>query len=164
MPDLLDRITLDLFDKIDLSPEEAAAYSDEVRDVIREELQRKLASLPIGEMISKAIEKMTCEQARSEKSLGEKIASLKSSISSEVDKLKKSLEELREKVRKNHDNLKSEMRQPLYTFGGFSPQTNDLNIGPPEVEGAWRMVKSGDDLVFQRYESGAWTLKGSFTP
>jgi hypothetical protein len=34
-------------------------------------------------------------------------------------------------------------------------------IGGPTVDGSWRMNKSGNDLVFERRESGSWVIKAT---
>jgi len=36
-------------------------------------------------------------------------------------------------------------------------------FGDGATEGDWRIIRSGNDLVFQRLESSVWTTKGSFT-
>jgi hypothetical protein len=38
---------------------------------------------------------------------------------------------------------------------------NAYLMGPPDVDGSWRIVRSGNDLQFQRREGGAWVNKGA---
>lgn len=37
-------------------------------------------------------------------------------------------------------------------------------LGDESTNNSWRMVRSGDNLVFQRLESGTWTTKDTITP
>ena len=39
--------------------------------------------------------------------------------------------------------------------------TGALYIGNQDVDGSWRLVRSGNDFSFQRRESGTWVEKGS---
>lgn len=74
-----------------------------------------------------------------------------------------SQEEFKDTVRKKFDDVMNMIiNQPRYELGGFSPQFNDLVIGPDATEGSWRIVRSGDDLVVEKYESGSWNEKGAF--
>ena len=36
-------------------------------------------------------------------------------------------------------------------------------FGDAGTDGSWRITRSGDDLQFDRRESGSWVNKGSFT-
>ena len=45
----------------------------------------------------------------------------------------------------------------------FLPASGAVYLGDDEVEGSWRIKRSGNDLQFQRYESGLWTAKGGVT-
>lgn len=40
--------------------------------------------------------------------------------------------------------------------------TGAFNLGDPTVDGSWRLIRSGNDLKFERLESAAWVEKGSF--
>jgi phage replication O-like protein O len=40
---------------------------------------------------------------------------------------------------------------------------NGLGFSDSSVDGAWRITQSGNDLAFQRRESGAWVTKGTIT-
>jgi len=42
--------------------------------------------------------------------------------------------------------------------------TDAFNLGDPAVDGSWRFVRSGDDLVIERLESSAWVTKQTITP
>jgi hypothetical protein len=39
-----------------------------------------------------------------------------------------------------------------------------LYLGDPTTEGSWRIVRDGDNLSFERYESGNWISKGANLP
>lgn len=39
----------------------------------------------------------------------------------------------------------------------------EVSDGVEEKEGNWRLIQSGDDLVFQRLESGTWTTKSTIS-
>ena len=43
------------------------------------------------------------------------------------------------------------------------PTANYLYIGPSGSNGSWRMYVSGNNLVFERRESGSWNEKGAIT-
>jgi len=45
----------------------------------------------------------------------------------------------------------------------FMTTTGNLNFGGA-VEGAWRIIRDGNNLVFQRYESSVWVTKDTITP
>ena len=45
----------------------------------------------------------------------------------------------------------------------FLPDTGAVYLGADEVEGSWRIKRSGNDLQFQRYEGSLWTAKGGVT-
>ena len=40
---------------------------------------------------------------------------------------------------------------------------SNIYLGPSGTDGSWRMVRSGNDLVFQRRESGTWTTKSTIS-
>jgi len=42
--------------------------------------------------------------------------------------------------------------------------TTALYFGDPATDGTWRIVRNGNDLEFQRRESGSYVSKGSFAP
>jgi hypothetical protein len=52
---------------------------------------------------------------------------------------------------------------PLWTafFEQFLSHT--VYLGNPKTNGTWRVARSGNDLHFDRLESGTWVNKGSFT-
>jgi hypothetical protein len=41
---------------------------------------------------------------------------------------------------------------------------NAFYLGDPESEGSWRITRNGNNLVFQRRESGSWVTKEKMTP
>lgn len=41
--------------------------------------------------------------------------------------------------------------------------TKYVYLGPVDTDGSWRFGRSGDDMVFERRESGVWVKKGAFT-
>jgi hypothetical protein len=42
------------------------------------------------------------------------------------------------------------------------PSGNAFYIGDSATDGSWRMIRSGNDLNFERRESGSWVSKGAF--
>ena len=46
------------------------------------------------------------------------------------------------------------------TFGA----TDWIYLGDPTTNGTWRVGRNGNDLEFQRRESGNWISKGAMTP
>lgn len=42
--------------------------------------------------------------------------------------------------------------------------TDAVYLGDPTVNGTWRIVRDGNNLSFQRLETGVWTEKGANTP
>jgi hypothetical protein len=60
---------------------------------------------------------------------------------------------------------------PNYTYVYNKPLVVDPSKGcyfitptsTPEIDGAWRIIPDGNDLAFQRRESGVWVEKGAFT-
>ena len=54
-------------------------------------------------------------------------------------------------------------RWELVTTGELGA-TDFLYFGDPTTNGTWRIGRSGDNLVFQRRESGAYVTKGSMKP
>jgi len=88
-------------------------------------------------------------------------------ITKRIDGILDEIEKMRRHFNKKlEDAINKAMNEVggRYTFGGFSPQVNDLNIGDPATDGSWRIVRSGNNLAVQRLESGAWTQKGLFKP
>lgn len=157
--DIFDRIKPDdLMDRVELPVEERAIFSPEMRSLIREELKSMVAALPVGQMITKVLEKEMDKLAKIEKELKNQIYWVKNDMGEDTAELRKRLEELAAKVRKNHDDLKTEIRQPSYTFGGF-PLANG---GLPFAD--WRFVEDGSNLSVQKKVSGTWTEVFAFTP
>ncbi len=37
-------------------------------------------------------------------------------------------------------------------------------FGDPNTEGTWRIIRTGDNLSFQRLESGEWVFKLTINP
>ncbi len=52
---------------------------------------------------------------------------------------------------------------PAFTGDVQVGSANGLLFGGATTEGSWRGIRSGDDLVFQRYETGTWVTKGTIT-
>ncbi len=50
-------------------------------------------------------------------------------------------------------------------FGTLYMASGNINFGG-EVEGAWRIKRDGNNLIFQRYEggTGTWVTKDTITP
>lgn len=171
--DIFDRISLDdIFDRVDLPVEEKVIYSKEMDQVLRQEIARRIAELPIGPMINNAIQvEMSRHIALLSDSVRNRVVKSETKVTNDLtstkEDLRSEMKTFLHKLNEKYDELKTNFLNaggPQYTFGGYSPQVNDLNIGDPTIEGAWRIVKSDVNLSIQRYESGAWTEKGAFTP
>lgn len=165
--DIFDRIKVDLENllekKIDLAPDVAEFIEKSVQAIVEKNVTQlmggKFFSNMTDKTLSTAISRAAIETKNEVAKAEKKSISLIEDLKKQIDKLES---ELKKKTVELHNRINTS--QERYQFGGFSPQFNDLNIGPPTVEGAWRIVKSGTDLQFQRLESNVWTLKGSFTP
>lgn len=161
-----------IFDKTELSVEDKVVYSQELKTLLLEEIRKEIGKLPIGKLISDIMEKEVQRQTEKNTILktffDTELGKTKVDAKNEVGKLNAEIHEFMDKMRKKYDGLKNEIMtingQQWHQFGGFSPQFNDLNIGDPSVEGAWRIVKSGNNLSVQRLESDIWTEKGNFQP
>lgn len=169
MSDIFDRIKLDIFDEVELPVEQRIAFSDEMADLVREELRKEIAKIPLGKLITKVMEREAVKLDRSNSSIKEAISrdlsSTKADLKNEVTTLREEIAEFTKKIKAKYADLKNEiLSAPQYQFGGFSPQVNDLNIGDPATNGSWRIVKSGSNLSVQRLESGAWVETFAFTP
>ena len=42
--------------------------------------------------------------------------------------------------------------------------TGAVYLGDANTNNSWRMIRSGNNLVFQRRETGSWVTKGTYTP
>lgn len=170
--DILDEVDLDVLDDVDLDTEDKVIYSPEMKKLIQDVIRKEISKLPLGKIITGILSKEADKQKDSislvKSSISKEITETKSDTKKELSNLRKEIEDFIDKMRNKYDDLKNEVMtingKQWYQFGGFSPQFNDLNIGDPSIEGAWRIVKSDEDLQFERLESGVWILKGSFTP
>jgi hypothetical protein len=45
----------------------------------------------------------------------------------------------------------------------IASDTSNIYLGPSGTDGSWRMVRSGNNLVFQRRESGSWVTKSTIS-
>lgn len=52
----------------------------------------------------------------------------------------------------------------FYKLYNILSATDALYLGDPTTEGSWRIVRDGDNLNFERYESGVWQNKGRNLP
>lgn len=43
-------------------------------------------------------------------------------------------------------------------------EVNAFYLGDKNTDGTWRIIRSGNNLVFQRREGGTWVEKGSMLP
>lgn len=174
MPDIFDRVTLDLFDEIELPIEEKVVFSKEMADLVREELKKEIAKIPMAKIIGEALKGEESKNVKSLDSLkdflSEKIKTSTNSVKKELGEFKEKIENELETAKKNHTKLGDILfSQPWYQFGGF-PQTFEnvnvgtiINFGDPNTDGSWRIFASGDDFIIQHREGGAWAEKGAFS-
>jgi hypothetical protein len=47
---------------------------------------------------------------------------------------------------------------------GASGFSATANLGDPAIDGSWRLTVSGNNLLIQRRESGAWATKSTIVP
>jgi hypothetical protein len=67
------------------------------------------------------------------------------------------------------DLAKPEWREYLERIINRKPQFDEIHLvaagiiyfGDDSTNGSWRIVRSGDDLLIQRLESGTWTTKST---
>lgn len=52
----------------------------------------------------------------------------------------------------------------VQSTGVTVPSTLAFQLGDPTVDGSWRIIRSGNNLVMERRESGAWVTKSTITP
>jgi len=164
--DLFNRLNFsDIFERIDLPIEDKVIFSPEMKSLIADELRKEIASLPIGKILSSLVGKHFEELKKSgEDRLKKETFEISKKLSSVREELEKLINGLKDNIKEYRIEFKNDILSlPQYQFGGFSPQFNDLNIGSPETEGAWRIVKSGSNLSFQRLESNVWVEKGVMT-
>lgn len=169
--DIFDRIDLDIMDRVDLPVEDKVIFSPEMKKLIREELYKEINNIPVGQIISKIMEKEIAKQKSFEgvvkKTIEDEVVKKGSEIQDQFKEFKKEIEEFKDKLKEKYADLRNNLAtttHPRYEFGGFSPQFNLLVIGPDATEGSWRIVIDGSNLSVQRYESGVWVEKGSFNP
>jgi hypothetical protein len=159
--DIFDRISPDdLFDRVELSFDDQVDISDGLAKKIRSEIG--VATKDIPEIFGREM----ARQRVAQETLERKVSDTKSSVESKLKDLIEDFQDMKEQFRRKLDHLRNELRlsESRYTFGGFSPIMNNLNIGLPDTEGSWRIVQSDDNLAVERYESGAWVEKGAFLP
>lgn len=170
--DIFDRLEdLDIMDRVDLPVEDKVIFSPEMKKLIREELYKEINNIPVGQIISKIMEKEIAKQKSFEgvvkKTIEDEVVKKGSAIEDQFKEFKKEIEEFKDKLKEKYADLRNSLAtttHPRYEFGGFSPQFNLLVIGPDATEGSWRIVIDGSNLSVQRYESGVWVEKGSFNP
>ncbi len=46
----------------------------------------------------------------------------------------------------------------------FLPSDGAYYLGDLDTDGSWRIIRSGNNLLSQRLESGTWTTKQTITP
>lgn len=172
---IFDDLDLSGFDDLDLDIEDKVVYSKELKELLREEIIKKIGELPIGSIISNAVKREMQKKLDKEVSLRSvlerRLRELDSSLSEKFkekeEKFLKQIEELEKKLKDTEKSLKQDMSKPIYEFGGFSPSFNYSNVfyfGDQNTEGSWRIVVNGNDLNAERLESGSWVFKGGFNP
>lgn len=172
---VFDDIADTIFDKMDAEVEDKVVYSKELKELLREEIIKKIGELPLGSIIASAVkremqkklEKETGLRSVIERRIRELDSSLNEKFKEKEEKFLNQIEELEKKLKETQETLKKEMNKPIYEFGGFSPSFNYSNVfyfGDQNTEGSWRIVVSGNDLNAERLESGSWVFKGGFNP
>jgi len=185
MPDIFDRIKYedaftkldfkDIFNRIDLPLEEKVIFSKEMKDLVLDEIIKKIGELPLGSLISsvvrkeiqKKLEKEIGLRAVVEKRLREADENTNKVIENKQKDILKKIEELEKELKEETKSIRLNMNQTIYEFGGYSPSFNFSNVfyfGDQNTDGSWRIVVDGTNLSVQYRESGVWIEKGSFLP
>lgn len=137
--DLLDA---NVFDDVDLPPEDKILFSKELKSLIQEEFAKAVQNIPIGKMISDVVKKSIPPKEKTT-DWSKQIAKTKEELISEIKKLKKEEEFFVEKLRDKYDKLKSDfLNQPAYQFGGFPMK--DPNIWATG-RGAYKITDGTED-------------------
>ena len=168
MPDIFDRLTLDIFDRIELPVEEKAVYSKEMQSLLKETVREEISNLPIGKLVADSISKAMEKKNQREQDIEKRIDS---TLNKFIDKINKKMAESSDenqkffdKMKSKFDDLKNEIAStPRYEFGGFPPPGGGLPISTAGITD-WRIIPVGDNLSIQKYENGQWVEKGSFNP
>ncbi len=173
-------MALDIFDELELSPEDKILLSEDFKNYLIEQIKKEVGKLPIDKIISSVVKKEVEEKSEQgkalEKSVSDKLEKAKKDGSSHLnkavsvikgdiqgdlkaaaEKLKKAQDEFMDKMREKYDSLRTEIiSQPRYEFGGYPPPGGVLPIQSGGVD-TWRIIIDGDDLSFQYNDSGNWT-------
>lgn len=171
-PDIFDQVAGDIFDQLELSPEEKVVHSEDMERLVREEIQKAIAKLPIGKMVAGVIKKETMSQERSHKRyLDEGVEKAKGLLKEECAKLKAELEEFKGKLVKNQDAFKSLFgrdAKPWYQFGGYpiggaggdggeADSVEGIDLDDEEGELLWRFTVVDGNLSVQKLVDDVWT-------
>lgn len=174
--DIFSRINLnDLFDRIDLPIEEKVIFSQEMKDLVKEEIIKKIGELPLGSLVSslvkkeiqKKMEKESGLRAVIERRLREADDNINKTLEKKERELVKKIEDVEKELKDSNEEIKLNLKQTIYEFGGYSPSFNYSNVfyfGDQNTDGSWRIVVDGTNLSVQYRESGNWVEKGSFLP
>lgn len=82
----------------------------------------------------------------------------------------KNFEEIQKYLINLTKSLYDNIRDIINEFNGkievvnISIKDNDPITFGEEIDGSWRIIRSGNNLSFQRRESGVWVEKGRYTP
>jgi len=184
-PDLFDKVAYedifsrldfkDLFHRIDLPIEEKVIFSKEMKDLIKEEIIKRIGELPLGSLISSVVRKEIQRKLEKEASLKSVIErrfrevddNTNKTIETKQQDILKKIEELEKELKEEQKKIRLDLNQPIYEFGGYSPSFNYSNVfyfGDQNTDGSWRMAVDGVNLSVQYREAGAWVEKGSFLP
>lgn len=137
--DIFDRLAedyTDIFDRVELPVEDKVAFSDTLRDVLKELIDKKIAELPIGQMIGSVIEKQVTRALKeNERTSSDAIAALERKMKDDAgwtkDDMKRELETMGKDLKKKYADLRNEILSASgssYTFGGF-PQFGSAQEG-----------------------------------
>lgn len=129
--DIFDRIKLDIFDRVELPVEQKVAFSQEMGELVRDEIRKEIAKIPVGKIIARVMERELEKQEAAngliKASVSREIQKAKGEVKNEIAALKKEETEALEKIRAKYSDLKNGLlSQPAYQFGGFAPP-NPLN-------------------------------------
>lgn len=157
MPDIFDRIKPDLFDTLEMPTEDKVIQSEDMANLIREEIYKEISKIPVGKIVARIMEREAKKQNESVNSLkteiSDEVNKAKSTVDKKISAMRSEIEEFMEKMRKKFDTFRNE---PQYQFGGFPLSGGGLPFAN------WRFREDGTELVVETLVNGAWVESSAF--
>lgn len=121
--DQIDLAPYDVLDDVELDTEDKILYSKELKNILREELSKKIAEIPFNKIIQDIVSKQL-EQKDYPALINKKTDSLEQKLEQEKFrsnfKLKEDLDKLSREIKEKYAEFRNILNsQEKYTFGGF---------------------------------------------